>query len=111
MISFGAARDVIRDALAARAFPAASVEVGSRDAVFWREAFGTLTYDSAAPATTVDTIFVRASLTKVICTATLAMRAVDEGSFRLGDRVGEWIPEWRPAARAGVTGPDNNCNN
>jgi CubicO group peptidase (beta-lactamase class C family) len=103
MISFGAAREVIRDAIAARAFPAASVEVGSRDAVLWREAFGTLTYGLDAPDTTIDTIFDLASLTKVICTATLAMRAVDDGLLALDDRVADWIPEWLRADRAEVT--------
>ena len=103
MISFGAPRDVIRDAIAARAFPAASIEVGSRDAVLWREAFGTLTCDSHAPEATIDTVFDLASLTKVICTATLAMRAVDERILRLEDRIADWIPEWLSADRAEVT--------
>ena len=31
------------------------------------------------------------------------MRAVDDGALRLGDRVAEWIPEWRGEDRAGVT--------
>jgi serine-type D-Ala-D-Ala carboxypeptidase len=103
MMSFGAAHDVIRDACAGRAFPGASVEVGSRDAVLWREAFGTLTFDSDAPATRIDTVFDLASLTKVICTATLAMRAVDDGILRLEDPVADWIPEWVRADRADVT--------
>jgi CubicO group peptidase (beta-lactamase class C family) len=103
MSPFGRAADILRDATAARAFPAASVEVGSREAVLWREAFGTLTYaPDAAPATT-DTIFDLASLTKVICTATLAMRAVDDGLLALTDRVAGWIPEWRGSDRESVS--------
>ena len=103
MSSFGEAREVIRSAVAARAFPAASVEVGSRNAVLWRHAFGALTYDSDAPSTSLDTIFDLASLTKVICTATLAMRAIDEGLLRLEDRVADWISDWFRADRAAVT--------
>ena len=76
MNGFGRAAGVLREAIAGRAFPAASVEVGSREAVLWREAFGTLTYAADAEETTPETIFDLASLTKIICTATLAMRAV-----------------------------------
>jgi CubicO group peptidase (beta-lactamase class C family) len=103
MTSFALATDVIRTAIAARAFPAASVEVGKRDAVLWNEAFGTLTYERGSPPTTPETIFDLASLTKVICTTTLAMRAVDEGLLRLTDPVAAWIPEWLRADRSSVT--------
>jgi CubicO group peptidase (beta-lactamase class C family) len=103
MTGFGQAADVIRSGIAARVFPAASIEVGSREAVLWGEAFGTLRYDEQAPAATRDTIFDLASLTKVICTATLAMRVVDDGLLRLDDRVSEWIPEWLRLDRTSVT--------
>jgi CubicO group peptidase (beta-lactamase class C family) len=103
MTSFGPAADVIRHGIAARVFPAASVEVGSREAVLWRDAFGTLTYATGAPATTPETIFDLASLTKVICTATLAMRAIDDQVLRLEDRVARWIPEWLRLDRVDVT--------
>src|SRR6188472_1992524 len=103
MTAFAAAAEVVRQAMATRAFPAASVEVGTRENITWREAFGTLTYDEGASATTEDTIFDLASLTKVISTATLVMRAVDDGVLRLDDLVSQWIPEWRGADRAQVT--------
>lgn len=103
MSPFGRAAEVLREGIASRAFPAASVEVGSREAVLWREAFGTLTYSDVSDPATPDTIFDLASLTKVISTATLAMRAIDDGLLRLEDRVAEWIPEWRGADRAEVT--------
>lgn len=103
MTLFPAAAAVLRDAIAARAFPAAAVEVGSREAVLWRDAFGHVTYDPGAEDASNETIFDLASLTKVICTATLAMRAVDDGALRLEDRVADWIPDWRGADRAQVT--------
>ncbi|HJR60381.1 MAG TPA: serine hydrolase domain-containing protein [Vicinamibacterales bacterium] len=103
MTAFARAADVLREGIAARAFPAASVEVGSRETVIWRAAFGTLTYDEDAAPAAVDTIFDLASLTKIISTATLAMRAIDDGVLRLEDRVADWIPEWRGADRHDVT--------
>jgi CubicO group peptidase (beta-lactamase class C family) len=39
----------------------------------------------------------------VICTATLAMRAIDDGLLRFDSRISEWIPEWLGADRADVT--------
>ncbi len=48
MTAFAAAAEVVRQAMATRAFPAASVEVGTRENITWREAFGTLTYDDGA---------------------------------------------------------------
>jgi CubicO group peptidase (beta-lactamase class C family) len=103
MTAFGRAADVLREGIGAQAFPAASVEVGSREAVFWQDAFGRLSYEDDAAETVVDTIFDLASLTKVIATTTLVMRAVDDGILRIADRVADWIPEWRGADRLGVT--------
>jgi CubicO group peptidase (beta-lactamase class C family) len=39
----------------------------------------------------------------VICTATLAMRAVDDGRVRLEDEVSSWLNEWRGSDREMVT--------
>ncbi len=69
---FRHARDVLRTAVDARAFPAAVVEVGTATGVLWREPFGTLTYEPDAPPATDRTIFDLASLTKVIATGSLA---------------------------------------
>ena len=103
MTSFGRAATILRDAHLDGAFPAASVEVGSREAVFWRDAVGRLSWNPDAPETTRETIFDLASLTKVIATATLVMRAVDDGAMRLDDPVADWIPAWRGADRQAVT--------
>ena len=103
MTAFAAAAEILRQGMAGRAFPAASVEVGTRENITWREAFGSFTYDENAPRTSSTTIFDLASLTKVICTTTLMMRAVDDGLLTLEDPVREWIAEWRGANRQDVT--------
>jgi CubicO group peptidase (beta-lactamase class C family) len=90
-------------AIASRAFPAAAIEVGHRDRVLWNAAFGRLTYAADAAATTPDTIFDLASLTKVIATATLVMRAIDAGKLSLDDRLAARLPAWRGADRESVT--------
>ena len=97
------AQAILRDAIAARAFPAAVVEVGTHRDRLWREAFGTLRYDSNAPAATDDTIFDLASLTKAIATTTLVMQHVEAGTLKLDEPVARWIPEWRGSDRETVT--------
>jgi CubicO group peptidase (beta-lactamase class C family) len=103
MPDFAAAAGIVRSAIADRAFPAAAVEVGRSDGALWSEGFGTLTYDPDSPEVTPGTVFDLASLTKVIVTATLAMRAVDEGLLGLDDRVSRWLRDWRGEDRQDVT--------
>jgi serine-type D-Ala-D-Ala carboxypeptidase len=94
---------IVRDAIAARAFPAAVIEMGKRDGPRWTAPFGRLTYDPDADEVTGDTIFDLASLTKVLCTATLAMRAIGDGRMALDDRIGKWLRDWQGPDRDDVT--------
>jgi CubicO group peptidase (beta-lactamase class C family) len=98
----GAAR-LIDEAAAARAFPAASIEVGTGNRPIWQHAAGRLTYDDDAPATTPDTIFDLASLTKVIATTTLVMRLVGRRRLLLDTPIRQLVPGWTGADRAHVT--------
>jgi CubicO group peptidase (beta-lactamase class C family) len=97
------AAQIIERAVADRAFPAAVVETGTSDRVVWRQAFGRLTYEADAPVTHEETIFDLASLTKVIATTTIAMRAVHEKRIRLDDRVADRLTHWRGSDREHVT--------
>jgi CubicO group peptidase (beta-lactamase class C family) len=94
---------VIQGGIAAHAFPGAVVETGGRDTVRWTQAFGALTYASDSPPVAIDTIYDLASLTKVIATATQAMRAVDAGALDLDRRVADYLSEWRGVDREAVT--------
>jgi CubicO group peptidase (beta-lactamase class C family) len=100
---FGAAREVILAALNRFAFPCAAVEVGDHTGPRWTEAFGQLTFGADSPAAGLDTIFDLASLTKVLSTATLIMRAVEQGVLGLDDPVARHIDCWRGDDRASVT--------
>jgi len=101
--AFARAAEILLQGVLDRAFPAASVEVGRMEGPVWRRSFGALTYEPGAPEATHDTVFDLASLTKVIATATLAMRAVDGGVLTLEDPVRAWLPEWRGTDRQAVT--------
>jgi len=91
---FAAARRVLEEAVAARAFPGAVIEVGRTGRLLWREAFGHLTFDLGAHAATDDTIFDLASLTKVLSTTPMVMMQVERGAIGLDDAVSGYIVEW-----------------
>jgi beta-N-acetylhexosaminidase len=95
--------DIVRRAIASHAFPAAVVEVGRKDATLWREAFGRMSYVPDAAAASPETIFDLASLTKVLATTPLMMRAVDEGKIALDDLVADRLANWRGHDREAVT--------
>jgi CubicO group peptidase (beta-lactamase class C family) len=102
-IRFVAARRVLDEAIAERAFPAAVIEVGTASRMLWRQAFGTLTFDINAVPASNDTIFDLASLTKVIATTPIVMQQVERGVLALDDPVSGHIAEWRGDDRAEVT--------
>ncbi len=101
--AFDRAAEILLHGILNRAFPAAAVEVGRMEGPLWRRSFGALTYEPDAREATVDTIFDLASLTKVIATTTLVMRAVDDGMLTLDDHVRQRLPEWQGADRQAVT--------
>ena len=103
MSTFASAAAILAAGVADRAFPAASVEVGRQSGPLWRQSFGRLTYGIEAPSATETTIFDLASLTKVIATTTLAMRAVDDGVLTLEETLASRLSEWRGTDRQAVT--------
>src|SRR5688572_15810284 len=100
---FTGAHDILREAVASHAFPAAVIEVGRAASAEWRQAVGTLTYDPASPPTREDTIFDLASLTKVLSTTPLVMRLVERGGLGLDDPVAQHLRTWRGSNRDAVT--------
>ena len=100
---FESASEILLEGILDRAFPAAATEVGRSSGAIWRRAFGTLTYEPDSAEARHDTIFDLASLTKVIATTTLVMRAVDDGLLKLEDRIAARLAEWRGADREAVT--------
>ena len=104
---FDRARAILRAGIVEHVFPAAVAEVGDGTRVLWREAFGRLTYDDsgpdAAPATSADTIFDLASLTKVMATTPMAIQLVERGALALDDCVRDRLPGWTSPDRREVT--------
>ncbi len=103
MTDFSRAAGVVQRGVDERAYPAAVVEVGTRDDVLWRQAFGRLDADPDSAPTQDSTIFDLASLTKVIATTNLVMTLVNSGTLALHHPIRQWIPEWRGTDREDVT--------
>jgi CubicO group peptidase (beta-lactamase class C family) len=99
----GSVNQIVERAMEDRAFPSAVIEAGTHERMTWRRAFGRLTYEVDAPETREDTIYDLASLTKVIATTTIAMRAVEAGRLTLEERVAGRLPHWRGTDRETVT--------
>ena len=89
---FDGAAAIIAEGLETRAFPAASVDVGTSRGPIWQQAFGRLTYDDAASPASLETVFDLASLTKVIATTSIAMHQMTAGLIGLDTPVGRILP-------------------
>ena len=94
---------VVREGIAARAFPGAVLAIGREGSLAHLAAFGRFTYDAGAFAVVPDTIYDLASLTKVVVTTTLAMMLVDEGKLDLEARVRSFLPAFAGGGKDLVT--------
>jgi CubicO group peptidase (beta-lactamase class C family) len=94
---------ILTEAIAARIFPGAVIEVGRANGPARTYTAGTLTYDSSSPPVDPNTIYDLASLTKVLSTTALTAGEVASGRMRLNDRVRHWVPSWSGEERQMVT--------
>ncbi|HYL12130.1 MAG TPA: serine hydrolase domain-containing protein [Terriglobales bacterium] len=86
---------ILNEAIAARAFPGASVAVTSQDKLVALKAFGRFTYDANSPEVTASTMFDLASLSKIAATTSMAMVLYEGGFLDLDMPVVAAVPEFR----------------
>lgn len=91
---FAPAFGILRDAIAARAFPAASVSVTLEGKLVALKAFGRFTFEPDGSEASTSTLFDLASLTKVIATTTMAMVLYERGLLDLEAPLGGIVPEF-----------------
>jgi serine-type D-Ala-D-Ala carboxypeptidase len=91
---FASAFSIVQEAIALRAFPAASVAIALQGRLVALKGFGRFTYESDAPFVSAATLFDLASLTKVVATATMAMLLYQRGLVDLDAPVGAILPEF-----------------
>lgn len=98
------AYDVVEKAIAAKAFPGATLAIGYRGKVAIH-AFGHLSYDAKSPAIVASTMYDIASLTKVVATTTIVAKLA-EGDFPvpidLDAKVERYLPEWTATSEKGL---------
>ena len=86
---------VINEAIEQGRMPGAVLLVGHEGKVVYRKAYGKRALVPLPEAMTLDTIFDCASLTKVVATTSSLMKLFEEGRFRLGDKITDYIPEFQ----------------
>ena len=80
---FAPAFELMRQAIADRVFPAASVAITHHGNLVGLKAFGRFTYEPDSPEPTTATIFDLASVTKVVATTSMAMILYERGLLDL----------------------------
>ena len=91
---FKTAFDVLKNAIAARSFPAASIAVTYRRQLVALKGFGRFTYEPDSHEVQADTVFDLASVSKVVATTTMAMVLYERGLLDLNAAVVGIVPEF-----------------
>lgn len=95
---------VVRQGIRQGIYPGAVVVVGRRDSVLYARGYGRFTWSPASPVPTPDsTMWDIASITKVVGTASAAMRLVDTGRLSLDAPVRRYLPRFAGGAKDRVT--------
>ena len=98
-----AARDTLQRFVDSRGFPGAVYAIGYRNVLVELGTVGSMSYEAGAAPMPTDAVFDLASLTKVIATTTVAMKAVEEGRLRLDYQVQAYVPEFIGGDKEAVT--------
>jgi len=91
---FRPAFDVLKEAIAARSFPAAAAAVTHRGQLVAMKGFGRFTYEPESPEVQADTVFDLASVSKAVATTTMAMLLYERGLLDLNAPVVGVVPEF-----------------
>ena len=93
-MQFSRAFDLLRQAIAGRAFPAASIAVTQQGKLIALRACGHFTYEPDSATANSDTIFDLASVSKVVATTSMAMILYERGLLDLEAPVSAIVPEF-----------------
>lgn len=95
---------VVRQGIRQGIYPGAVVVIGRRDSIVYARGYGHFTWKPSSPVPTPDsTVWDIASITKVVGTASAAMRLVDSGRLILDAPVGRYLPRFSGGAKDRVT--------
>ena len=94
---------IILRAIGDTAMPGCQVVVLHHGRLVTERCYGHLTYDTASPAVTPETIYDLASLTKPLATTLAVMKLVDEGAVRIDDRLSKYLPYLKDTDKERIT--------
>ena len=102
--SFGEIDAAVRSGIEAGLYPGAVVVIGRRDSVLYARGYGHFTWNPASPVPDVDsTLWDLASISKVVGTASSALRLVDQGRLDLDAPVRRYLPRFSGGPKNLVT--------
>ncbi len=85
-------------------YPGAVVVIGRRDSILYSRGYGHFTWNPSSSVPRPDsTLWDIASITKVVATASSAMRLVDQGKLDLDAPVGRYLPRFSGGLKNQVT--------
>ncbi|HPS81911.1 MAG TPA: serine hydrolase domain-containing protein, partial [Candidatus Limiplasma sp.] len=90
-MNFSRADELMRQAVAAKVFPAGMLLVGMGEKVLFRRAYGRLGPEESEPLTNEQTRFDIASLTKPLVVGMLTLRALESGKLCLWDKLSTFV--------------------
>ena len=90
-MNFSRADELMRQAVAAKVFPAGVLLVGMGEKVLFRRAYGRLGPEESEPLTNEQTRFDIASLTKPLVVGMLTLRALESGKLCLWDKLSTFV--------------------
>jgi CubicO group peptidase (beta-lactamase class C family) len=94
----------VRQGIRQGIYPAAVVVIGQRDSVLYARGYGRFTWRATSPVPTPDsTAWDIASITKVVGTASAAMRLIDAGRLDLDAPVRRYLPRFAGGSKDRVT--------
>lgn len=101
---FAALDSIVEDGVRRQVYPGAVVVIGRRDSILHARGYGRLTWSASSPAPSPDsTLWDIASMTKVVGTASTALRLADRGTLELEAPVRRYLPQFTGGGREAVT--------
>jgi CubicO group peptidase (beta-lactamase class C family) len=94
----------VQRGIASRLYPGAVVVVGTTDSILYARGFGRFSWDARSQRPHPDsTLWDLASLTKVMATASAAMRLWERGALELDAPVARYLPDFTGSGRERIT--------
>jgi CubicO group peptidase (beta-lactamase class C family) len=102
--SFAQIDAAVQDGIRRGIYPGAVVVIGRRDSLMYARGYGHFTWSASSPVPDPDsTLWDVASITKVVSTASIAMRLVDRGKLELDAPVRRYLPRFAGGLKNDVT--------